>query len=434
MRYATPLKSAAVLFVAMMATACADHDVTAVRSVAADRPRFTVDPSSSVLAYVSKVAGTDVRNTSDNSLVTTIATPNPGAIAIAPNGKYAYRSENGLDEMLVIRTSDNRVVDSIPMTLQAAQIVFSPDGAYAYVAGFGDDPTAGGVVFIRTSDRTIQATVPVSSPYGIALSPDGSRIYATDPRERQIAVINASTRTIERLIPDVYSPSGIAVAPDGLHVYVANYSGNSVLVMNTIDYSGSLVPVGLQPSGLAVSPDGSRVYVTNFGSGTASVISTSTNSVVATVAVGVAPIAVAVAPDGSLVYVGNIDGDLGYHNGSVSVIAANTNAVVATLASNPYPLSIAIGTIPQPTPTESTTDLEDAVSGLPVLGAGLSNSLLTKLNAALIAIAAGDVATACQALQDFINEVMAQSGKKISSADAATLIDDANAIRAQLGC
>ncbi|HEU4785823.1 MAG TPA: hypothetical protein VFS57_00390, partial [Gemmatimonadaceae bacterium] len=183
-----------------------------------------------------------------------------------------------------------------------------------------------------------------------------------------------------------------------------------------------------------VSPDGSRVYVTNFGSGTVSVISTSTNSVVATVAVGVAPIAVAVAPDGSLVYVGNIDGDLGYHNGSVSVIAANTNAVVATLATNPYPLSIAIGTIPQPTPTESTTDLEDAVSGLPGLGAGLSNSLLTKLNAALSAIAAGDVATACQALQDFINEVNAQSGKKISSADAATLIDDANAIRAQLGC
>ncbi|HET7374633.1 MAG TPA: YncE family protein [Gemmatimonadaceae bacterium] len=433
MRLATPLESA-VLVVAMMAAACADRDVTAVRAVSTERPRFTVDPSSRVLAFVSKLSTTDVLNTADNTLETTIATQNPGAIAIAPNGRYAYRSENGLGEIAVIRTSDTRVVDSIAMALQVVQIVFAPDGASAYAAGSGDDPAASGVVFIRTSDNTVQATVPVSSPAGIAVSPDGSRVYVTDPREGQVAVVNTSSRTIERFLPDIYTPEGIIVAPDGLHVYVANFSGNSVLVMNTNDYSGSLVPVGLQPTRLAIAPDGTRLYVTNSGDGTVSVINTSTNAVIATVAVDTDPSSIAVTPDGSRVYVGNIlDGSV-THAGSVSVIATSTNTVFATLASFPFPVDIAIATVPQPTPTEATTDLEDAVSDLSGLGAGLSNSLLTKLNAALSAIAAGDVATACQALQDFINEVNAQAGKKISSADAAILIDDANAIRAQLGC
>jgi len=55
------------------------------------------------------------------------------------------------------------------------------------------------------------------------------------------------------------------------------------------------------------------------------------------------------------------------------------------------------------------------------LSTGITTSLLAKLNAQVAAANAGDVATACASLQDFINETRAQAGKKIAIADANTL-------------
>ena len=68
------------------------------------------------------------------------------------------------------------------------------------------------------------------------------------------------------------------------------------------------------------------------------------------------------------------------------------------------------------------------------LQVGITNSLLVKLAATLAAINAGNTATACSNLTAFINEVNAQSGKKISVAEAAQLIAAAMQIQAVLGC
>jgi hypothetical protein len=80
------------------------------------------------------------------------------------------------------------------------------------------------------------------------------------------------------------------------------------------------------------------------------------------------------------------------------------------------------------------------MSGLKVTVAGLglpsgtANSLLSKLDNAIKQANAGKVNAACSSLQDFINEVTAQTGKKINSADASSLIAAANSIRSVLGC
>ncbi len=80
-----------------------------------------------------------------------------------------------------------------------------------------------------------------------------------------------------------------------------------------------------------------------------------------------------------------------------------------------------------------TSDLVGTIQGLN-LPAGTATSLLAKLSAVLQSIALGDTVTACNQLGAFINEVHAQSGKKISAADAAALIATASQIRATLGC
>jgi hypothetical protein len=68
------------------------------------------------------------------------------------------------------------------------------------------------------------------------------------------------------------------------------------------------------------------------------------------------------------------------------------------------------------------------------LDKGTLNSFQVKLQAALTALAAGDEAGACRALQDLINAVSAQSGKKLTVAQATAVIAEATRIRGLIGC
>ncbi len=65
---------------------------------------------------------------------------------------------------------------------------------------------------------------------------------------------------------------------------------------------------------------------------------------------------------------------------------------------------------------------------------GLQTSLDAKLQDALSAVNAGNTATACSDLTDFISEVHAQSGKKLTLAQADQLIAAATQIQVVLGC
>ena len=68
------------------------------------------------------------------------------------------------------------------------------------------------------------------------------------------------------------------------------------------------------------------------------------------------------------------------------------------------------------------------------LPAGTANSLITKLQNAQAAIDASDTATACNSLTAFINACQAQSGKKLTAAQATQLINSATLIKTHLGC
>ena len=144
--------------------------------------------------------------------------------------------------------------------------------------------------------------------------------------------------------------------------------------------------------------------------------------------VGTDPAGVAFTAHGDTAYVTNHEGN------SISLIRTSDNTVVQTVSSvGRAPSGIAITTVSAPTPSQQIVLLQGTVSSLAVV-TGISTSLKAKLDDALAALNAGDIPTACTALQDFINEVAAQSGRQISAADATTLINQATAIRTQLGC
>ena len=77
-----------------------------------------------------------------------------------------------------------------------------------------------------------------------------------------VSVINTATNTVEptQLIVGVLQ-HGIAVTPDGAKVYVANFKSNNISVIDTATNQITSVSVGNGPYGVAITPDGKEVYV-----------------------------------------------------------------------------------------------------------------------------------------------------------------------------
>lgn len=85
-------------------------------------------------------------------------------------------------------------------------------------------------------------------------------------------------------------------------------------------------------------------------------------------------------------------------------------------------------------PQQEVQDVVAEINALSI-ASGTKTSLNSKLQAVVTCLAAGDISCACSRLQDFINEVKAQAGKKkISSAQATQLIAEAINIMSDLGC
>src|SRR3972149_5843437 len=87
--------------------------------------------------------------------------------------------------------------------------------------------------------------------------------YITNNGSSSVSVINVATNTVSATITVGNEPWGVAVSPDGSKVYVANYSGNTVSVINTATNTvTATIAISSGPVGISVSPDGSKVYVT----------------------------------------------------------------------------------------------------------------------------------------------------------------------------
>jgi len=79
---------------------------------------------------------------------------------------------------------------------------------------------------------------------------------------------------------------------------------------------------------------------------------------------------------------------------------------------------------------ENLTTLVESLN----LGGGTSTSLTSKLDNAIDLFATGSTTTACNVVNAFVNQVKAQSGKKLTSDQADQIIADAERIRAAQGC
>ena len=67
----------------------------------------------------------------------------------------------------------------------------------------------------------------------ISFSVNAQTAYITNSDDNTVSVINVATNTVTATITVGTDPYGVSVSPDGSKVYVANYSSNTVSVINT---------------------------------------------------------------------------------------------------------------------------------------------------------------------------------------------------------
>lgn len=109
-------------------------------------------------------------------------------------------------------------------------LLLSPSQDRLYVANASSDTvsvidTAGDRVVRTILLRPAQArTLPGATPTGLALSPDGSRLYASLGDMNAVAVVDVPSGKLRGYIPAGWYPSAVAAAPDGT-IYVANAKG-----------------------------------------------------------------------------------------------------------------------------------------------------------------------------------------------------------------
>ncbi|MDQ1007625.1 6-phosphogluconolactonase [Streptomyces sp. V4I23] len=140
------------------------------------------------------------------------AAARPGAgprhLTFHPSGRYAYLA-NELDNTVTVcaydpasgtlRPGEPQSTGTGPGTSYPAQLVVTPDGAYAYHANRGPDTLTRYAVEARGSRLRLLDTVPVGGdfPRQIALSPSGGLLFAANQRSGTVTVFHVNARTGE---------------------------------------------------------------------------------------------------------------------------------------------------------------------------------------------------------------------------------------------
>ena len=180
--------------------------------------------------------------------------------SIEQNPVHTYSTAGSYAVNLTV-SSENGTDSKIATITVLAQPSNEGAAPFAYIT----NQDSNNVSVIDTATNTVTATVPVGhSPEGVAVSPDGTKVYVTsrlfsyvpggwgdDDIEIEtlvetgiVSVIDTATNNVTASVNVGVGPQGVAVSPDGTKVYVTN-EGSDTGAISTVSVL-TLQPILLQ--------------------------------------------------------------------------------------------------------------------------------------------------------------------------------------------
>ncbi len=143
------------------------------------------------------------------------------------------------------------------------------------------------------------ALIPLAGPAAA-----GPLIYVSSEKDNALTVVDATTLTVQGLLPTCKRPRHMQLTPDGKRLLVACGESHAadVIDLATRKSVGRLA-LGDDPEAFDISIDGKTLFASNEDEGALSFIDIASGKKRASVAVGKEPEGVKVSPDGKTVYV-----------------------------------------------------------------------------------------------------------------------------------
>jgi len=251
----------------------------------------------------------------------------PLAMALSPEGDRLAVLLSGWREqgLQMVDPRTGQVLQTLPQKAAFLGLAFAADGSL-YASGGDEDQivryglkdgamSAQGALVLAPREAGKEAT---RYPAGMALSPDKRKLYLAENVGDTLAVLDLPGGQVGQRLPAGHSPYGVAVSPDGT-VYVSAWGERHVAVFRP-DRTGALaavrrIEVGRHPSALLLNAAGTRLFVASASTDRIAVVDTKRMRVIGTLAdpppagpsEGSTPNALALSPDGRRLFVAEAD-------------------------------------------------------------------------------------------------------------------------------
>ena len=272
----------------------------------------------------------------------------PHGVAIAPDGKTVYVSNEADGTLSFIDPARNEVIGSIPVGIAPNQIITSADGRHVFVAL----NTNGLVAVVSAAERKIVKEVPVGrGPHIMMRRPDGKKIYVTSEGDMKLVEFDAESWEVTGETELLAWPRVLAQTLDGKKVYQTIRWLNGALVIDPVQKKvidrialgePKFAVEGMDAHGLGVTPNGKELWIATQTTGEITILSTSDHSILERVSVGRSPNWVEFTPDGALAVVSNTGSD------DVSIVDVAKRKVVHTVRSGTMPKRLNVGLVEMP--------------------------------------------------------------------------------------
>jgi DNA-binding beta-propeller fold protein YncE len=181
--------------------------------------RVRVAPDGSRLWVTTNVGIAYVVDLSSGAVIDSVAVGAvPNGIAFHPTEPIVYVSDAAGGSVLEISTTTNTVLRTFAVGGIPQGIVVRGDGSELYVA----NEWLGLQVWNAVTGTSIATVGLGGGGFGIALSPDESRIVVTQPGLGRVQFVDRATRTVVKAVVTAGMPRRAAFAPDGSVVVVPN--------------------------------------------------------------------------------------------------------------------------------------------------------------------------------------------------------------------
>ena len=251
----------------------------------------------------------------------------PLAMAESPDGGTLVITNNGYTQpsLTVVDLRRLTVPATVPVDDAWLGLAWHPDGRRLYASGgaastvqelrVGEKGLEKGAVF------TLKKPGKTSFVGGLAVSPDGSRLYAVHVLGQTLSTVDLASGQVAQTVDLPAEAYTTLAAPDGKTLFVSLWGGAKVLLFDaaTLAPRGE-VAVGEHPNAMTLSQDGARLFVACANTNEVWVVDIAAGAArAARERIGIAlepaappgstPNGLGLSPDGATLLVANADND-----------------------------------------------------------------------------------------------------------------------------